>query len=108
VNLYNGNLTLALPLGGSYPVGGPLSYGIVLQYNSGVWELVDAPACPPSTSPVDANPSSRSSLPVLRSGCQNSSLDRDTNIRQSPRSRRYQRPCEADRRDLAAGRTADG
>lgn len=56
VNLYNGNLTLALPLGGSYPVGGPLSYGLVLHYNSGIWELVDEPACMNSPPAVEADP----------------------------------------------------
>src|SRR5262245_19150065 len=39
VNLYNGNLTVALPLGGTYPVSAGVSYGLALQYNSGVWEL---------------------------------------------------------------------
>ncbi len=56
VNLYNGNLTLALPMGGSYPVGGPLSYALVLHYNSGVWELYDQPACGNSAPGVEADP----------------------------------------------------
>ena len=56
INLYNGNLTLALPLGGTYPVGGPLSYGLVLHYNSGVWDLVDAQGCMDMPHPVDATP----------------------------------------------------
>ncbi len=57
VNLYNGNLTASLPLGGSYPVGGALGYGLVLQYNSGVWTLSDGLPCPsfgePSTEDAD-------------------------------------------------------
>jgi RHS repeat-associated protein len=39
VNLFNGNLTLTLPLGGTYPVSSHLSYGLQLHYNSKVWEL---------------------------------------------------------------------
>ncbi len=58
VNLYNGNLTVSLPLGGSYPVGGALSYGLVLHHNSGVWTLDGGMACPKynEDSPTDANP----------------------------------------------------
>jgi RHS repeat-associated protein len=39
VNLFNGNLTLTIPLGGSYPAGGSLSYGLTLVYNSNVWDF---------------------------------------------------------------------
>jgi hypothetical protein len=39
VNLFNGNLTLALPLGGSYPVNGDLSYALALTYNSNIWRF---------------------------------------------------------------------
>ena len=38
VNLLNGNLTLEIPIGGTYPVGGGFSYGLRLSYNSNVWE----------------------------------------------------------------------
>lgn len=42
VNLFNGNLTLSVPLGQSYQVGGNLSYGLSLIYNSGGgWEVED-------------------------------------------------------------------
>ncbi len=41
VNLFNGNLHLAVPLGFSYPLGGGLAYGFALHYNSNVWELED-------------------------------------------------------------------
>jgi hypothetical protein len=34
VNLFNGALTLTLPIGGSYPVNGGFSYGLKLTYNS--------------------------------------------------------------------------
>jgi RHS repeat-associated protein len=39
VNLFNGNLVLTLPIGGTYPVGGNLSYGLTLVYNSNVWDF---------------------------------------------------------------------
>lgn len=40
VNLFNGNLTLSVPLGSTYAVGGNLSYGLNLIYNSSAgWEL---------------------------------------------------------------------
>jgi YD repeat-containing protein len=38
VNLFNGNLTLSVPLGLKYPVGSSLSYQFVLSYNSNVWD----------------------------------------------------------------------
>jgi hypothetical protein len=41
INSFNGNLILTLPLGQKYPVGGGLSYGLTLVYNSQVWELQD-------------------------------------------------------------------
>jgi len=41
VNLYNGNLTIMLPIGSPYPVGGHLSYGLTLSYNSTVWKRED-------------------------------------------------------------------
>lgn len=45
VNLYNGNLTLNVPLGQTYEVGGSLSYGLQLIYNSGAgWEEEDKEA----------------------------------------------------------------
>ncbi|HEV7672039.1 MAG TPA: polymorphic toxin type 33 domain-containing protein [Thermoanaerobaculia bacterium] len=39
VNLFNGNLVLTVPLGQSYPVGGGLSFGLTLTYNSNVWDF---------------------------------------------------------------------
>ena len=42
VNLFNGNLTLTIPIGGSYPVGGGLSYGLTLVYNSNVWDFQES------------------------------------------------------------------
>src|SRR5215218_4554735 len=39
VNLFNGNLVLTIPIGGSYPVSGGLAYGLTLAYNSNVWDF---------------------------------------------------------------------
>jgi hypothetical protein len=41
VNLFNGNLTVALPIGQAYPVGGLLSYALRLHYNANVWEFTE-------------------------------------------------------------------
>ncbi len=38
VNLFNGNLTVRLPLGLTYPLGPELSYGLALAYNSNGWD----------------------------------------------------------------------
>src|ERR1700730_300015 len=40
VNVFNGNLTLSIPLGQRYPVGANFSYGLSLVYNSNVWDNV--------------------------------------------------------------------
>jgi RHS repeat-associated protein len=37
VNLFNGALTLTIPIGGSYPVNGGFSYNLKLTYNSSPW-----------------------------------------------------------------------
>jgi hypothetical protein len=39
VNLFNGGLTLNIPIGGSYPVNGGLSYSLKLIYNANPWEF---------------------------------------------------------------------
>lgn len=39
VNLFNGNLTVLIPLGTSYPVGGGFSYQLVLTYTGNVWDF---------------------------------------------------------------------
>lgn len=38
INPFNGNLTLRLPIGQSYPVNAGLGYQLALTYNSQVWE----------------------------------------------------------------------
>src|SRR4029077_1618036 len=45
VNSFNGNLTLTLPLGMSYPVNGGFSYQLQLVHNSNPWfffEMIDS------------------------------------------------------------------
>jgi len=39
VNLFNGGLSLTVPLGPSFPVGGGFSYSFRLTYSSQVWDL---------------------------------------------------------------------
>lgn len=39
VNTFNGNLAITIPIGGTYPVDGGLSYGLTLVYNSNLWEF---------------------------------------------------------------------
>lgn len=47
VNLFNGNLVLTIPVGGTYPVGGGLSYSLKLVYNSSLWNHKEI--CPVQT-----------------------------------------------------------
>lgn len=67
VNLFSGGLTIAIPLGPEYPVGGGFSYQLMLAYNSYVWdreELVGA-QCPPMVQEcikVSATPVSNAGL----------------------------------------------
>ena len=42
VNLFSGNLSVDIPIGGSYPAGGGLDYGLRLAYNSNIWTYWDA------------------------------------------------------------------
>ena len=39
VNLFNGNLTMALPIGPTYTPGGNLAYGLHLIYNGNTWAM---------------------------------------------------------------------
>jgi YD repeat-containing protein len=41
VNLFNGNLNLAVPLGEPYPVAAGLSYSFVLRYSGNIWKTVE-------------------------------------------------------------------
>lgn len=38
INLLNGTLTMSVPIGPRYPVGGKFSYGLNLVYNSNAWD----------------------------------------------------------------------
>ncbi|HSL81912.1 MAG TPA: hypothetical protein VLF66_04000, partial [Thermoanaerobaculia bacterium] len=44
VDLFNGNLTLTIPIGGSYPVGPELSYGLTLVWTGNLWQWEERPA----------------------------------------------------------------
>jgi len=50
INLFNGSLTVTIPLGNAYPVNGPLSYRFLLSYNSNPWTY--ASRVPPEGSPT--------------------------------------------------------
>ncbi len=41
INLFNGNLTVTLPIGQRYHVNGGLGYGLTLVYSGNVWDTVD-------------------------------------------------------------------
>ena len=41
VNVYNGALSLQIPLGIEYPVGPSLGYSFVLNYNSNFWTFTE-------------------------------------------------------------------
>jgi YD repeat-containing protein len=41
INTFNGNLTLRIPIGPSFSVGGDVSYALALTYNSKVWDYED-------------------------------------------------------------------
>jgi hypothetical protein len=46
VNLFNGNLTVIIPIGDTYGLDGGTAYGLVLSYNSSVWEHWDVTPIP--------------------------------------------------------------
>ena len=45
INLFNGNLSIAIPIGQNYPVSPQLSYRLTLVYNSSVWDYEDELSC---------------------------------------------------------------
>jgi YD repeat-containing protein len=49
VGLFNGNLVLTIPIGGSYPIGGGSSYSLTLAYNANLWNYVEVPVMEGST-----------------------------------------------------------
>src|SRR5713226_4540025 len=40
INLFNGNLTVTIPIGQRYHVNGSLSYGLTLVYSGNVWDNI--------------------------------------------------------------------
>jgi YD repeat-containing protein len=57
VNLYNGNLTLTIPIGGEYSGNGTLRYRFALFYNSKAWdEKIDVYEDPVACGPGGSNP----------------------------------------------------
>jgi YD repeat-containing protein len=65
VNTFNGNLTLAIPIGSSYSVGGGLSYGLTLFSNANVWESVQ------HCHPIGGNPNVCQTVCPRFGGCDN-------------------------------------
>lgn len=61
VNLMNGALSITIPVGQTYPVGGSFSYGLTLTYSSKLWdfeqfsEQEEDPVCTLATPAVHAN-----------------------------------------------------
>lgn len=45
INTMNGNLSLRIPLGGAYPISGPLSTVLGLSYNAKVWDYETYGGC---------------------------------------------------------------
>lgn len=41
INLFSGNVIVRIPIGPKYPVGGQLSYQLMLTHNSNVWDYED-------------------------------------------------------------------
>ncbi|MCH9646724.1 MAG: hypothetical protein K0U98_00720 [Deltaproteobacteria bacterium] len=49
VDLVSGNLTVRVPLGPSYPLGGGFSYGLQAVYNANPWERKETATCNPGS-----------------------------------------------------------
>ncbi|MDP9119862.1 MAG: hypothetical protein M3O15_00570, partial [Acidobacteriota bacterium] len=56
INLFNGSLTLTIPLGPPFPMGGNLSYGLDLVYNSNPWYYQQRDDIPSGRTYTYANP----------------------------------------------------
>jgi hypothetical protein len=56
VNLFNGNLAIVIPIGRTYPVGGTLSYRLLLAFNANAWHFKDCSNPPDVTTCTDAEP----------------------------------------------------
>jgi RHS repeat-associated protein len=49
INTFNGNLTISIPLGPSYPVSEHLGYAFALSYNSNAWDFEEIMGLPHAT-----------------------------------------------------------
>jgi YD repeat-containing protein len=47
INLFNGNLTITIPIGQTYHVSGSLSYGFTLIYSGNSWDTISNRTSPP-------------------------------------------------------------
>jgi len=62
VNLFNGNLTVSIPIGGSYSVGGALSYGFTMVYSGNNWDYEELRDIQVSTGKLPPDPPSTSGM----------------------------------------------
>ncbi len=51
INMFNGNLVVSVPIGPTFFVGGKLSYGLTLHYNSRLWYWYHDPEPTPVDDP---------------------------------------------------------
>lgn len=56
VHLFNGGLTVTIPIGQRYTVGGELSYGLTLTYTSQIWDYISAHYPPADDTQTQAHP----------------------------------------------------
>jgi RHS repeat-associated protein len=59
VNVLNGNVTVAIPIGMAYSGGGGLTYALTLTYNSKVWDIEERAGFTPTEPYVQALPNRR-------------------------------------------------
>jgi len=65
VNTFNGNLTLAIPIGQVYPIGGGLTYQLRLYANGNLWEAEDRVDLDPQTNGDCSKPPHTFPLPCI-------------------------------------------
>jgi RHS repeat-associated protein len=89
VNLFNGSLTLTIPIGTSYPVNGGFSYNLKLVYNSNPWSFVTVYY--PPVAPTDPDVPRTQAQP---SPCSNAGLGWRVSLG------RIDPPCQVPGRDI--------
>lgn len=52
VNMFNGNMTLRIPIGPELRANGVMPYRLTLAYNSGSWDFIDVPEDPPQLTAI--------------------------------------------------------